>query len=90
MKLLGTEFEHSKFDTLDGKTTVMWKEIGEAADKTEPFTIRVTREGMSLEGKLGVKVSSETEFKHFAELIGTVMQETRRMRPKLATSLAGH
>lgn len=87
MKVFDTEFVHSKFDGLDGRTVSQWKEKDV---ETGGLKFRVTTQGLKISGELSTDISTEEHFEEFAMLMGRVLEEVRRMRPKLYKTLSGH
>lgn len=78
------EFIVTKYDGLDGKTKVAYTE------KDGDFAVIADQSGINFKGTLKEPLSSHTELNAFAELIGDMVKEHFKLKPKLSTSLSGH
>lgn len=84
----GRKFTKEKFDSIDGNTYIQFRE--ESSNVVDPFSIRVSKQGMNFKGYLDVPISSEKELQDFARLISDMWQEHRKLAPKIHTTLSGH
>lgn len=87
VKYFGKEFLRTKYSALDGKTTISWQE---QSQEETPFTVKVTSEGMTFEGKLSGPIITERDLQDFAKMVSDCWQDHRKLAPKITTSLSGH
>lgn len=83
-------FLRTKYDSLDGKTTVAFQEQIEGVQANDAFTVKVSSSGMRMEGKLLGEITTEADLQNFAEFISNAWTEHRKLAPKLVTTLSGH
>ncbi len=87
IEFAGMKFTKTKFDGLDGKTVVGFTEM---SDEATPFSVRMTKSGMTMQGKMSKEICTQDDLEAFARFVTNAWMEREKLRQKLSTTLAGH
>lgn len=87
MKFAGMNFIRTDFVSMDGKKIVAFTED---TTSIEPFQLQASREGLKIKGEPTKQLVSETDLQEFAKFLSDAWVEVRKLKPQIATTLAGH